>query len=479
MLGGMLLVTAGQPPSTHPAYQAEKLERAWLRVSENGKGYASAASPNGVPTLWRYPAEELRRETDPATGEEAQSGSPQSYDRRKAMARCPGIVAQALEDYGATAFLRPVRRADAQPGTLWAAFLADADGAGKPLADVTRDLAHACLLERDGWLWVDTGAVYDPASATAADVLTSRAMIRNLDADRVLNWTEDAAGRVSAAVVQTADASGPFLWIVDDVYAARARIGQDGKVTGMEPQIPHGYGACPVIRCRPFGVAFSSLLAEVQREVFNLDSWSRQELFDHCFTLLAIIGAEAGISKMVTVGSSFAMVLPNPGATVQRLAPTSAADMALKAKQAAIADFYRLARLSPGNPAAAAQESGVARKLRVQQQTASLGKLMACLLRAENLAVRLWANAVGIPFPGVASHPGKFDVADESESLDRAARLAALPGLPPIMLRAEYRQLAATLYTLTPDEASTLSDELDTMDTLGSSLIPPPPDGGT
>jgi hypothetical protein len=301
-------------------------------------------------------------------------------------------------------------------------------------------------------------------------------MVRNLDADRVLNWTEDAAGRVSAAVVQTSDASGPFLWIVDDVYATRARIGQDGKVTGVDPQIPHGYGACPVIRCRPFGVAFASLLAEVQREVFNLDSWSRQELFDHCFTLLAIIGAEAGISKMVTVGSSFAMVLPNPGATVQRLAPTSAADMALKAKQAAIADFYRLARLSPGNPVAAAQESGVARKLRVQQQTASLGKLMACLLRAENLAVRLWANAVGIPFPGVASHPGKFDVADESESLDRAARLAALPGLPPIMLRAEYRQLAATLYTLTPDEASTLSDELDT---LGSSLIPPPPDGGT
>jgi hypothetical protein len=271
----------------------------------------------------------------------------------------------------------------------------------------------------------------------------------------------------AAVVAETADGV-PFVYAADAKQSQRWPLkkleGGQLVVEPPEPAIAHGFGGCPFVYVSPFSAPFSRALADSQRDLLNFRSLETEEITSQVFSLLAFIGMDEAPKALITIGSQTAVLIGSPNAKVERIGATNARAEIHDREQAELSEFYRLARLSPGNPltSGGTAESGVSRALRMFQLTKSLGKLARCLQRAENVATSRWASASNSAEPAPASYPTSFDVPDLQGDVALAQSVLNLPDVTPTLKKNALRLVADRAFpSMSPEERNDFDSELD------------------
>ncbi len=224
-----------------------------------------------------------------------------------------------------------------------------------------------------------------------------------------LNCTELVDGRPQACVRRW-DAQGWQLRLVDKVLS----------------EGPHPFGACPLLAFTESGDLFPVVgkyaqIADLSRDLFNLDSELREMLRSQTFSILTMqVPLEASslfdpLKTSASIGTQSMLV--HQGATPAFVAPPNGPAEVYMAKiEQRQASIKRIAMDDAS--ADTGTESGVARKLRFERLNADLATFAS---RLQALEARMWQmfhRAMGTQNRVVVTYPTDFNLVDSVGELD-------------------------------------------------------------
>ncbi len=449
----------GKPLPRHDAYAAQVQARSfWCRSYWADFAFASGVDAAGLAILPQH-----KRETD------------ERYNVRRSMAKARKYARAIVDRYNDHANRIPAKRQDAVGGTPYADLLLDATGAGMSLATFMRRAMRWAQVERCSYVLADANVEGVYLSAAQEAAAGKRGVLRLVRADQVI-WWADWQGQVDEALITFVDRGGAmFAWYVTASTVQRIDYGTvDGaeKITAIGPALPHSYGGCPLVRYEPetndgmeaANDSQAAPLAESMKRILNLDSWLNEELANGTFTTVVFLGVDKDQVQDVVVGAGKALCIPGTGdraPSIDTLGSDPAQADSLRTERAEeIAELYRVAGLSPGNPTeAAAPESGVAKAFAFNEVEARLSALADAAEATENLAIKRLAAGFGWEYPGDANWPDSFATPDLAAELEVAIRTSTSP-LPQVLKDEQTRKYAAAAFRLTPENQKRLDDEI-------------------
>lgn len=462
-------LAVGKPLPKHACYAAQATARSFWRRSNRARwDYPAGIDAGGRPLLPQHERE-----------------LPDRFKRRMAQAIARKYVGPILDRYNDHVCRGKVVRQGT--GGVYDTIKADADGAGTTLDQLMRRALR--LAQTEGLTYLLADANVDGAYATAAEEIAAgrRPVLRRIGADAV-PWWRDWQGQVMEAIVLLTDRDGrPFGWYVTTTTTQRIALDPDnGNVLGVEDEVSHPYGGCPLVRLAPLFDDDSDVgddsqaapLAEIQKLILNLDSLHHEELYGSTFTTPVFLGVSAEEVKDVTVGPGKGLALPGEAGRTPSLGKLGAdpaqAQSLREATSGWVRELYRIAGLSPGNPTeTGAPESGVAKAFAFNEVETRLAALADAAEAAENLAMQRMAKAWSFTYQA-ADWPDTFDVQTLADELETVIRITTSQ-LPDVLKDSAVRSFADHQFKLSPEEKGQLDEQLVEPSEPPANPFAPPP----
>ena len=464
-------ITIGKPLPLHPDYVRQALCRSFWRRSDKAAWDYCGASSGGTALdasgVWQIlPKHE--RETV------------LRYDRRKSQAIARGYQRQILDRFNDHVYRVPATRPEAQGE--YGILTADADGAGTKLPHLMKRALRRAQTEGPCYLLADSNqeAVY----ATKAEEIAvgKRGVITIVGADQVV-WWRTWRGVVMEVIILMCDRDGQdYAYYVTEKTAQRINLkAQDGQgqpiVIGVEDEIPHNYGGCPLVAILPqFGdddapgnTSQGAPLAESIKRICNVESWLLEETQGVTFTTQVFIGVNAEQVKSIEIGPGSAVCLESQGAGIDKLTADPAQAESLRATlERETVELYRAAGITAFSPTQAQQpESGVAKAFAFNEIEAKLSALAQAAQNAENLVIKRLSTGNGWAYPGDAQYPSNFALPNLAEELDYVIRLTSAD-LPAVLKDKSIREFSQLSFRLTKEEQIELDAQLEERELMKS-----------
>lgn len=475
MLGPVLLSlkTGDEIPRSDDAMRLEQPRRFWSASYEASKlDYFDAGDVFGRPILEQHERETVTR-----------------YARRRAQAIVRSYVRHLVDRYVDHACRQEPTRATAP--AAYAQLCADATGGGKTLHQVVREALRCSMVEGVSYLLIDNAAagVYGSAAAEAAAGV--RAIVRPIEACDVV-WSHEWQDQIVAALIlMEAKDGSPFLWYVDETEAAWITLSGDPKqpqslrIAEVHPPVRHSYGGCPLVALEIGEDADESPMAgpwaECQKRIAIIESLLLEEIQGITFTTTVFLGVSSASIGEVVVGPGKGLCIPQEGTSspsVDRLGADVAQAGSLRDQLAyEVAELYRAAGLSPGNPLeAGAPESGVAKAFAFNEVESRLGSLVEVAEAVERRITKLAAAGFNWPAPQPVTWSREFAPMDLAGEIDGAIRLDA-SGAPGALKAQAWEALARKGFRIQAGKrAALLTKQVDAIADPAerpTSLIPP------
>lgn len=458
----------GEPLPQRKAYPDQAKARAFWRLSDRaGHTYAAGLDAVGNSVL---PSHEREEGSD--------------YKRRKAISKVRRYVRSIIDRYNDHVTRQEAKRPEGE--ATYQNLTADADGTGTPLATVMRRALRRAQIEGVTYLLADTNKSAETKYASRAQEIAAgiRPLILRIGADHV-PWWRDWRGEMVEALVLLDDAQGVLfgLYVTDKIRQRIDFKSEGGQliVTAVGTEQPHTFKGCPLVRLMPqFGDddevgedSQGAPIAESQKRVFHLDSLMMEEIESCTFTTLMITGISAEQLGKVTLGNNRILCVPQVAARLDKIGADPVHVKTVRDTMAdEIADLYRIAGLSPGNPLeTGAPESGVAKAFAFNEVEAKLSALGDAAERAENAVVMRAMAGVGEPYPGDANWPESFESPDLGSELDFCIRTLSSP-LPDLIKQEQMRRYVAQAYKLDDKLAAQVKAQIDAYATPPATAMP-------
>lgn len=443
----------GQGLDNHPSYL--KLEKLWtfLRWAyKGGVNYKDQDDAVGDPVFVAHEREE-------AGGSITAPG----LARRKRLSVYKNYTRTIIDRFNDFVFRESGIVRDTSTSADWTKWVENVDDLGTPIAKfMATQMRHAQVLGRQ-FIVARTSRTADAGELTAAqaDAAGVHIWLERVFPIDVLDWRR-SRGKIRETLIQYDDGTA-VLYRVDDFI--EIKLNDAGTVTSLSEPIQHNFGRLPVIEAAPFDETKSQIedIAELNKQLLNLDSLLRSELYANHFTQFVMTGVDSSQVANAQLGTWNLLCIPQAIAKLEAMgSDTSQAAGIREAITDDIREIYKLAGLVSGDAEETGQaESGVARAWKFHEVESKLGAIADEAERVETLIGELWAAGVGntASKPKAPDYPDKFDVPDLAAEIDRSLSLLESPKIPATMKVEESTRLRDTLY---PDLDKKTQDAIET-----------------
>jgi hypothetical protein len=388
---------------------------------------------------------------------------------RQAQATYPNYVGKILDVYSGFLWKQPPSR---EAGDVYAAFVANADGAGHSLDYLLASYQTLAMLLGTVYLIVDKSA--DQAT-TRADEKPPYLSMRL--PSHLVDYAVDAAGTwvyATFSEVQAAPAAGGLLGLVRRWLSGNAGgIGRtvyrtytsDGwllsegpKGQGVIVQGEHKLGRVPVVRLHSKApllpsdvraVPWADPIVQLNYDLYLQRAKITSLFDDQAFSILVLPArdqAERDRLSNLTLGTSNGLTYdPEGGGKPDFLAPPDGpAKTQMEWYAKTVEEIYRAANFEF---VSGAQLSGVALSFHFQEANSALCGLADLCEQAEREVAQLVHAWQGAAFDGHIAYPRDFNVTDLAQSLQQAMDATALdmgPAFNAALKRRLARQVLGT-----------------------------------
>ena len=441
----------GQPLAQHPSYVGLCNVWKFLRWAyRGGFNYKNQNDAAGEPVF-------VPHEREQQGGTTTEPG----LKRRKRLSVYKNYVRPIVDRFNDFVFREAGIVRDTTTGGGWIEWTADVDNLGTPIAKFMRSqMRHAQVLGRQ-FIVARTTRTSEAGELTAAQAEAAgfRLWLERVFPVDVLDWRR-SRGSIREALIQYDDGTA-VLYRMDDFV--ELTIGEAGTVTVVGQPTPHNFGRLPVIEVAPFDETKSQVedIAELNKQLLNLDSLLRSELYANHFTQFVMTGVDASQVQKAELGTFNLLCIPSPNANMSAMgSDTSQAAGIREAIRDDVREIYKLAGLVSGDAEeTGAAESGVALAWKFHEVESKLGAIADEAERVETLIGELWTAGVGSnTSPKAPDYPEKFDVPDLAAEIDRSLSILESPKIPPTAKVEEMNRLRDTLY---PELDAAKRDEIE------------------
>ena len=430
----------GQALDMHPSYlQLVKLWTFLRWAYKGGSSYKEQNDASGDPVFVAHEREEAGK-----------SITAPGLARRKRLSVYKNYTRPIVDRFNDFVFRESGIVRDTSTGGGWKDWVEDVDDLGTPIAKfMLTQMRHAQILGRQ-FIVARTTRTADAGELTAAqaDFAGVHTWLERVFPIDVLDWRR-SRGKIRETLIRYDDGTAVLYRVADFI---EIKLNDADTVVAVSEPIEHGFGRLPVIEVAPFDETKSQIedIAELNKQLLNLDSLRRSELYANHFTQFVITGADAAQVQKAELGTFNLLCIPNPAARMDKMgSDTSQAAGIGDAITDDIREIYKLAGLVSGDAEETGQaESGVARAWKFHEVESKLGAIADEAERVETLIGELWAAGVGSTAskPDAPDYPDKFDVPDLAAEIDRSLSLLESPKIPATMKVEESTRLRDTLY---------------------------------
>jgi hypothetical protein len=152
--------------------------------------------------------------------------------------------------------------------------------------DYIKDNCEDAAIQGCQHILVDTTSTDDSLSVAQKKIIGSRAFLRNIDNENVINYV-DYRNHLMEIIVILEDASGKqFGMYFNTTDKARIELDKKLNVESIGELVPHNFSSIPVVRILPFQTdeAFLSNACLVQRSINQKMSLENLEIFKSTYT---------------------------------------------------------------------------------------------------------------------------------------------------------------------------------------------------
>lgn len=441
---------AGGGLTFHPSYAA--LLPAWrfLRISYNGgHRYKYAFDADGNPVFVKHEREQetlTKQNTDGTWTVTARIDVP-GVARRMMLSAFKNYCRPGVDRYNDFVFNRGVIERDKtnKPYNDW---LVDVDMLGTPMGQfMARATIDAQVIGRS-YVGIQTNRRPELGEMTVAQTEAAgvRAYLDQICAYRVIDWRRVRDRLTECVVLYEGDRA--VHW-TDTTFTEYVLDDGGSSVKAAIGPTPHNFGRCPVVELLPFG-ARSQIddIAELNKQLFNLDSLHRSELYLTHFTQFYATGAKREQMSNPTLGNSQFLLFPNPETAVGTIgSDTSQAESIRLAMMEDVKEIYRLFGLRSGDPTeTGSPSSGVSKAWDFHEIGSRIAAIALCAQSAENELKDMWAAGTGASEPDDVHYPTDFNMPDVLAELQRTLDVVDSPMMPKSLKLEEVERLAKVLH---------------------------------
>ncbi len=239
--------------------------------------------------------------------------------------------------------------------------------------------------------------------------------------------------------------------------AEKWQVIHEGKVV---EEGEHKFGKCPVLAFTENGDAFPVVgkfaqIADLSRDIFNLDSELRELLRSQTFSILTmqVPPESAGLFDPMATAASIGThsMLIHQGITPAFVSPDSGpAEVYMKKIEQRQASIKRIAMEDASSDQGGANESGVARKLRFERLNADLATFAGRMRSLEAQVWGLFHSALGTENRVVTVWPTDFNLTDTVAELDILASMQGC-AFPTEVIAAKQAAIVDAEFDAMPD----------------------------
>lgn len=420
----------GESLPLHPSYTRQGTRMAFWEASDTGGPlYKDAKDATGQPVLLRH---------EPV---ETEAG----FARRKARAVYRNYCKTIIDRFNSFVFRLPVVR-DGQDGDF-VAWQAEADGCGTSLQDFMRAAMRKAQVLGRCFVAVDTtrpGDLPEDASEAQAIDAGARVILRCIDPRRVLHWRR-VDGQLAEALIVYGAGERAVLWRPD--VRVDIELDKHGKVASLTPVV-HAWPSLPIFELAPFGGASQIVdIAELNKDLFNLESLLKEEIWNTTFTQYWCFGIRSEQLEDAIFGPNRIICLPSPDARVETTGgKPEQADSIRRSITDDVTEIYRLAGLKAEDPLQTnAPKSGVALRVEFDTVDAILAAIGDSAERCENWIIGHYNSATGAAVTP-SDYPDSYGTPDVEAELTRSLDALASPYVTPTAKRLEAQRLNGVLH---------------------------------
>lgn len=424
---GPIVIKVGEPLPQHPGYQHLRRQWDFLQLSfRGGYGYGFGRDAGGNDVFVKH-----EREVD------GEGVDLPGVNRRRMLSVFKNFCRPILCHFNDFVFRSPLVQRD-ESNAPWQEFVRDVDGQGADMQNVMRGVLLTAAKLGRGFVLMQTNRLPDQPIINLAQQREAgiRQIALEISPLNVLDWRRDERGHMTSALVQDT-ATRAALYSADTVQLITLDNGVVSSIRQLSSRM------MLLIEAKPFGgVSQIQDIAEVNRQIYNLDSLLRAELYGSHFTQHVVFGVVPAQIDDATLGTYRLITIGPADARMERIgADTSQAASIREAIADDIREIYRIAGLRSGDPTTTATpQSGVSKAFDFHEIDAQLGAIADEAERVEGVIGELFNALGGGSRPERTQYPDTFAVSDLSEELRRTLDVLAEPMMPREVKR---RQLAA------------------------------------
>jgi len=425
---GPIVITVGEPlPVDTDAAAGEKAMNFWEAAFDGGPAYKNALDCDGEPVLIRH--EPL--ETD------------EGFNRRKRRAVYRNYCKTIVKRFNSFVFRVPVERDGGNEA--WSEWCNDADDRGTPFTHFMRAAMKKAQVFGRYYLVVDSTKSIDSGDMTQiqAEEAGVRMFLRCIDPRRV-QARRYVSGQLSEILVRVS-ATEAIMW--DSTLMTLISLDDEGCVASVVP-IAHTWPRMPVIELAPFeGDSQIKDIAELNKDLFNLESLLKEELFGTTFTQYWAIGVREDQLKQAIFGPNRVICIPSGDARIEVTGGKPEQAQSIRTSMADdVTEIYRIAGLKAEDPLDVnAPKSGVALKVEFDTVDVILAAIGDCAEQAENAVIECFAFVSNSDVKPT-KYPDSYGTPDVEAELTRSLDAMASPYVVPTAKRLESQRLNGVLH---------------------------------
>lgn len=388
--------------------------------------------------------------------------SPAKFLNRQQLAVYPNFVRKIVDVYRGFLWRQAPSR---EVGTLYAGFMADADGLGTPIDALLASYQRLAMLLGTVYVIVDKP---QQQGRTLAGQRMPYLVLR-LPGQLVSMERDETGKMVSATFSEFADGEPVYRtytqtgWRLAKDSGGKDIIGQGGHNLGEVPVVPL-HVAPPLTPDAHKSQSWVYDLAVLNWDLYNLRSELRELFRAQTFSILSlpvIDHIEREAFKDLTISTENALLFnPTGGGTPGFIAPPAdPVRLYMDMIAATVADIYRVANLEF---VGGVQQSGVALSFHFQEANSNLRGMADCCNTAELAIARLVHLWQGQTFTGTISYANDFNLTDLQQALATTMDAVTL-GMGAEFDKAIKKRLAKQLLgnEVAPDDMAAIDQEID------------------
>lgn len=399
----------------------------WEAAYDGGPTYKNAVDCDGEPVLIRH---------EPVETEDG-------FARRKRRAVYRNYCKTIVNRFNSFVFRVPVERDGSN--AAWSEWCADVDGRGTPLAKFMRTAMKKAQTLGRYYVVVDTTKSVGSGEMTQvqAEEAGVRMFLRGIDPRRVVarRYVSEQLTEILVRVSKQL----AVRW--DSAMMELIQLDEDGVVTSTDVVL-HEWPRMPVIELSPFdGESQIKDIAELNKDLFNLESLLKEEIFGATFTQHWAIGVRQDQLAQAIFGPNRVICIPNTDARIEVTGGKPEQAQSIRTSMADdVTEIYRIAGLKAEDPLEVnAPKSGVALKVEFDTVDVVLASIGDSAERAENVIIECFAYVSGGTVKPT-KYPDSYGTPDVEAELTRSLDAMASPYVVPTAKRLESQRLNGVLH---------------------------------